>query len=50
MIRTLVTRRDKDDWIAAKDASEKTAGGSLTVEPNGHVSVFMKATDYSPMK
>lgn len=36
-------------WIAAKDASEKKAGGSLTV-PDGVKSVFLKATDYSPIK
>ena len=37
------------DWIAAKKASEDKAGGSLTV-PDGVKSVFMKATDYSPMR
>ena len=36
-------------WIEAKAASEKTAGGSLTV-PDGVKSVFMQATDYSPTK
>ena len=36
-------------WVAAKDASEKDAGGSLTV-PDGVKSVFMQATDYSPTK
>jgi len=39
--------RKDPDWIAAKDASEKAAGGSLTVEKDGVKSVFMKATDYS---
>ena len=36
-------------WIAAKDASEKKAGSSLTV-PDGVKSVLLKATDYSPIK
>lgn len=36
-------------WIAAKDASEKAAGGSLTA-PNGVVSTFLVPTDYSPTK
>lgn len=42
--------RTDPDWIAAKDASEKEGGGSLTVEPDGVKSVFMQATDYSPTK
>lgn len=41
--------RQDPDWIAARKASEDKAGGSLTV-PDGVKSVFMKATDYSPMK
>ena len=36
-------------WVAAKDASEKDAGGSLTVE-GGVKSEFLKATDFSPTK
>jgi hypothetical protein len=36
-------------WVAAKAASEKEAGGSLTVE-NGIQSVFLKATDFSAVK
>jgi len=36
-------------WIAAKAASEKAAGGSLTV-PDGVKSVFMTPTDFSPAK
>ncbi len=36
-------------WTAAKAASEEKGGGSLTV-PDGVKSVFMKATDYSPIK
>ncbi len=37
-------------WVAAKDASEKAGGGSLTVDKIGVQSVVLKATDYSPMK
>lgn len=42
--------RQDPDWVAAKEASEKAAGGSLTVEKDGVKSVFMKPTDYSPTK
>ena len=38
------------EWVAAKEASEKEGGGSLTVKPDGVKSVFMQATDYSPTK
>lgn len=41
--------RQDPDWLAAKKASEEKAGGSLTVK-DGVKSVFMKATDYSPMR
>jgi len=41
--------RADPDWIAARKASEEKAGGSLTA-PDGVKSVFMKATDYSPIK
>ncbi|MCE9612042.1 MAG: NIPSNAP family protein [Chthoniobacter sp.] len=41
--------RADPDWIAAKAASEEKGGGSLTV-PDGVKSVFLKATDYSPLK
>lgn len=37
------------DWIAAKKASEEKAGGSLTVQ-DGVKSIYMKATDYSPIR
>ena len=37
------------DWVKARDASEKKAGGSLTAK-NGVKSLMMKATDYSPLK
>ena len=42
--------RQDPDWVSAKAASEKAAGGSLTVEKDGVKSVFMKATDYSPTR
>ena len=43
--------RADPEWIAAKEASEKKAGGSLTEGGMAGVeSVFMKPTDYSPMK
>jgi hypothetical protein len=43
--------RKDPKWVAAKQASEDKAGGSLTVpDPNGVVSVYMTPTDYSPMK
>ena len=41
--------RTDPDWIAAKAASEEKGGGSLTM-PDGVKSVFLKATDYSPLK
>ena len=41
--------REDPDWIAARKASEDKAGGSLTVK-DGVQSIFMKPTDYSPMK
>ena len=41
--------RQDPDWTAARKASEEKAGGSLTV-PDGVKSVFMKATDYSPIR
>jgi hypothetical protein len=36
-------------WTAAREASEKAGGGSLTL-PDGVKSLFLKATDYSPTK
>lgn len=41
--------RKDEAWLAARKASEEKAGGSLTA-PNGVKSVFMKATDFSPIK
>jgi hypothetical protein len=41
--------RMDSDWVAAKDASEKAAKGSLTIE-NGVKSIMLSPTDYSPAK
>lgn len=38
-------------WIAAKGASESANGGSLTVpQPEGVKSVYLRATDFSPLR
>lgn len=41
--------RADPDWLAAKKSSEEKAGGSLTTE-GGVVSLFLKPTDFSPVK
>ncbi|NLF68582.1 MAG: NIPSNAP family protein [Candidatus Anammoximicrobium sp.] len=41
--------RQDPDWLAARQASEDKAGGSLTVK-DGVKSVYLKATDFSPMR
>jgi hypothetical protein len=41
--------REDKDWKAAREASEKKGGGSLT-EKGGVVSEFLVPTDYSPLK
>ncbi len=41
--------RKDPEWIAARAASEEKAGGSLTT-PDGVKSLFMQATDYSPIR
>lgn len=41
--------RSDPDWVAARKASEEKAGGSLT-EKDGVRSIFLKPTDYSPLK
>lgn len=46
--RSFAAFRSDPDWIAAKTASEK--GGSLTKQPGGVESLFLKATDFSPLK
>jgi len=42
--------RKDPDWLLARAASEKQAGGSLTVATQGVVSEFLVPTDYSPLK
>jgi hypothetical protein len=42
--------RSDPDWLAAKEASEKVAGGSLTEKEKGVVSEFLTPTEYSPLK
>ena len=42
--------RKDPDWLAARAASEKKGGGSLTEAKGGVVSEFLKPTDYSPLK
>jgi hypothetical protein len=41
--------REDPAWIAAREASEKKAGGSLTVK-DGVKSTYLRATDFSPIK
>jgi hypothetical protein len=41
--------RQDPDWLAARKASEEKAGGPLTVT-DGVKSVFLNASDYSPMR
>jgi len=41
--------RADPEWVAVKKASEEAAGGSLTM-PDGVKSVFLRPTDFSPMK
>ncbi|MCS6864767.1 MAG: NIPSNAP family protein [Gemmataceae bacterium] len=42
--------RQDPAWLAARQASEEKAGGSLTEPQGGVVSEFLKPTDYSPLK
>jgi hypothetical protein len=42
--------RADPEWLAAKQASEEKAGGSITEKENGVVSEFFVATEYSPLK
>lgn len=44
------TFRQDPDWVAARKASEEKGGGSLTEPKGGVVSIFLKATDFSPTK
>jgi hypothetical protein len=47
--KSFETFRKDPDWVKAREASERKAGGSLTVK-DGVKSVLMKPTDYSPIK
>jgi hypothetical protein len=40
--------RKDPDWITAKTGSEKS--GPLTINPGGVQSVYMRATDFSPVR
>jgi hypothetical protein len=42
--------RDDPDWKAAREASEKKGGGSLTEPKGGVISEFLEPTTYSPLK
>ena len=42
--------RSDPEWLAVKKASEEMSGGSLTNAENGVQSLFLQATDYSPLK
>jgi len=42
--------RKDPDWLAAKEASEKAADGSLTVKEKGVVSEFLVPAEYSPLR
>lgn len=38
------------EWLAAREASEKAAGGSLAMEKNGVVSESLVPAEYSPLE
>jgi hypothetical protein len=42
--------RQDPEWLAAREASEKAAGGLLTMEKNGVVSEFLVPAEYSPLQ
>jgi hypothetical protein len=42
--------RKDPDWLAAKEASEAKAGGSLTEKERGVISEFFLATGFSPLQ
>jgi len=42
--------RKDQDWLAAREASEKKAGGSLTEKEGGVLSEFFIGTEYSPLR
>lgn len=43
------TFRTDPAWLAAREASEKDAGGMLTLKEGGVVSLLLTPTDYSPL-
>ncbi len=47
-LKSFTDFRADPDWVKAKAESEKD--GSLTVQPDGVKSVYMKAVDFSPIK
>ncbi len=50
-LKAFETFRADPDWISAKTASETKAGGPLTVpQPEGVKSLYLKATDFSPIR
>ncbi|MBK8091781.1 MAG: NIPSNAP family protein [Verrucomicrobiaceae bacterium] len=51
-IASFTAFRADPDWIKAKSASEAANGGPLTIQPQaeGVKSVYMKATDFSPVQ
>lgn len=42
--------RADPEWLAAKEASERKAGGPLTEKQGGVVSAFFVGTDDSPLR
>ena len=42
--------RKDPDWLAAREASEKKAGGSLTEKEGGVLSEFFVGAEYSPLR
>jgi hypothetical protein len=49
-LKSFDTFRKDPDWVAAREASEKKGGGSLTEAKGGVVSEYLKPTNYSPIK
>ena len=50
-LKAFETFRADPEWIAAKTASETKAGGPLTIpQPEGVKSIYLKATDFSPIR
>jgi hypothetical protein len=47
-LKSFESFRADPQWVAAKEASEKE--GSLTVQPGGVQSIYLRATDFSPIQ